>query len=602
MEHQLPNSHQLPLAEASHHFKAEGAFIASAAGDALGWPQEIRGKRIHPRDTNPQMDFVDWVRVDGGRFYRHKQEIRAGEYSDDTQLILAVARCRTLPESVWWQAFTRTELPLWRMYERGGGASTKRAATSWARGRAPWENEDGDHAAHYFDAGGNGAAMRILPHAVYFARSDSPSQLMSDIFLDGISTHGHPRAIIGAEVYGFAAWSYLRSDKTIAFGEIVEVLLGESRVWGALPTPTELDASWWDAANSAYDGTYGSQWSKALEEMLALLESVRVSLSAGAIADDEAILHKIGAYGRTKGAGTITVAAALYLAARYAAQPAHGILAAAFAHGADTDTIGSMVGGLTGCLSGKDWIPRQWLKVQDADYLRQLAIRVTESPGRHVEPSEYPTALKRRQIDLLRRSLSGGRADNLVLDGVRRARVVSVSPPRPSSKSNTVRTWSLRVEDGQTIFVSIHSRTPQVARHAEIESQERGKEGADTAHVPRVSGVKLPVRDVGKAAEFYETVFGLSPSYVGKELATFGALSLERRDGIQQPVERADDHGKAPDRILVQISVPRLREALSRVQMAGGKVREGIATVKHEKRVFHCLDVDGNLIEVLESK
>ena len=597
----MPDSNQLPLAEVPQQPRAEGAFIASAAGDALGWPQEIRGKRIHPGDATPKIDFLDWVRVVGGRFYRHEQEIRAGEYSDDTQLMLAVARCRTLPTSVWLPAFTRTELPLWGMYERGGGVSTKRAAASWARGRPPWEDERREHVSNYFNAGGNGAAMRILPHAVYFAKNNNPSQLIDDVFLDGISTHGHPRAIIGAEACGFAAWTYLRSLRTVAFGEIIEILLDESDVWGALPTPTELSTSWLDAADSAYEGTYSSQWSKALEEMIDLLDSVRIALGAGAIADDEAILHEIGAYSRTKGAGTTTAAAALYLAARYAAQPTHGILTAAFAHGADTDTIGAIVGGLTGCLSGRDWVPHQWLQVQDAEYIRRLALRVAEGPGGgHLEPPEHPTAVERREIDLLRRSLRGGKTDSLVLDGVRRARVVSVSQPRPSSKSSTVRTWSLRVEDGQTIFVSMHSRTPRVERPAGMASRERAREGSETPHAARVSGVKLAVSDVDAAVKFYETAFGLSPSYTGNDMATFGALSLVRCDSIREHMDSEDDHIQASHRTLVQISVPRLQEVLSRVQAAGGKVRQGIRTVGHEQRVFHCSDVDGNLIEVVE--
>src|SRR4051794_493047 len=69
--------------------KAEGAFIALAAGDALGWPQE-RG----PGKQRPQAktELRDWERRSGGRYYSHTEVIRAGEYSDDTQLTLAVAR------------------------------------------------------------------------------------------------------------------------------------------------------------------------------------------------------------------------------------------------------------------------------------------------------------------------------------------------------------------------------------------------------------------------------------------------------------------------------------------------------------------------------
>lgn len=109
--------------------KAEGAFLALAAGDALGWPQEM------PRNTRGKcakahVDFEEWTRRGGGRFYPYEEVIHSGEYSDDTQLTLAVARSRIHHGPAWWKAFTRIELPLWILYERGGGGATKRAANA----------------------------------------------------------------------------------------------------------------------------------------------------------------------------------------------------------------------------------------------------------------------------------------------------------------------------------------------------------------------------------------------------------------------------------------------------------------------------------------
>ena len=46
---------QQRLLESCSLSKAEGAFIALAAGDALGWPQEISRNRIDPsRQKQPQ--------------------------------------------------------------------------------------------------------------------------------------------------------------------------------------------------------------------------------------------------------------------------------------------------------------------------------------------------------------------------------------------------------------------------------------------------------------------------------------------------------------------------------------------------------------------
>ena len=48
--------------------KAEGAFLALAAGDALGWPQEmIRKVRGSADETTPHVEFRTWTRRSGGR-------------------------------------------------------------------------------------------------------------------------------------------------------------------------------------------------------------------------------------------------------------------------------------------------------------------------------------------------------------------------------------------------------------------------------------------------------------------------------------------------------------------------------------------------------
>ena len=102
--------------------KAEGAFLALAAGDALGWPQEIRRNvRSNASGTSsPRIEFQTWTRRTGGRYRPYEETIGAGEYSDDTQLTLAVARSRTNHGADWWKAFMRVELPRWTIYERGG--------------------------------------------------------------------------------------------------------------------------------------------------------------------------------------------------------------------------------------------------------------------------------------------------------------------------------------------------------------------------------------------------------------------------------------------------------------------------------------------------
>ena len=305
--------------------RRKGALLAFAAGDALGWPQEMRRSgRNSAGGAAPRIEFRTWTRRGGGRYRPYEEVIDAGAYSDDTQLTLAVARSRTNHGADWWKAFMQVELPLWTIYERGGGGATKRAAQVWTAGRPPWQSAKTDVVRRYFDAGGNGVAMRVLPHALLLAEQDDPTALVHDVVRDGSATHGHPRALVGATLQAYAAWSLLRRKRTLAFGELLDLLIDERRGWGAFPGSGHGGETWFAAANRAEDESYERIWDRTVNEALQLLEVARNGVRAGALADDRAVLDKLGCFGRHKGAGTVTAAAAAYLVARHAAQPAHG--------------------------------------------------------------------------------------------------------------------------------------------------------------------------------------------------------------------------------------------------------------------------------------
>lgn len=436
--------------------KAEGAFLALAAGDALGWPQEMRRNvRGNLGNTTAHIEFEQWARRSGGRFQPYEEAIQAGDYSDDTQLTLAVARSRTNYGAAWWQAFTRVELPLWTLYERGGGGATKRAANAWIDGRPPWKSNKKDRIRRYFEAGGNGAAMRVLPHALFFAGEETPAALMHDVVLDGSATHGHPRALIGATAYAYAAWVLTRRSGTLRFGELLDTLLDEAPEWSRFPKSDRDAASWFEAADNAAGERYEPIWKRTAGEMRALLEKARKGLRAGALADDRAVLESLGCFGRAKGAGTSSAAAAAYLFARYAAQPEQGILRAAFEQGADTDTLASMTGGLMGCLAGSEWLPQPWLQVQDAQYLRDIARRTALGPQgaehRPVHPLPHPRSI-------LATLENGSQA--MDLGGAARVVAIDARNPKPLGKSIAVHAWRLQTSEGQTLYVARTCRLP----------------------------------------------------------------------------------------------------------------------------------------------
>ena len=429
--------------------KAEGAFIALAAGDALGWPQEMpRRVRGGAGGRSPSLEFRTWMRRSGGRFGLYDEPIGAGEYSDDTQLALAVARCRANHGADWWKAWVRMELPRWTLYERGGGGATKRAARAWGAGAPPWLADTADDLRRYFGAGGNGVAMRVLPHALFLAGNDDPAALANDVVRDGVATHGHPRALVGATANAFAAWSLARRRATLRFGELLDLLLDERSAWGALPDRGRGAGAWFAAAGRVFDAPYEEVWKRTVEEMRGLLDKARRGIQAGALADDRAVLDDLGCFGAGRGAGTVAAAAAAYLAARHAAQPAQGVLRAAFEPGADTDTLAAMTGGLLGCLAGDEWLPAPWRRVQDSAYLRSLAGRVALGPSAHHESVEAPA------LRAILANLEWNVQHEVSLGGGMLARATALPDLKPISKSIMVRAWRLRTREGQTLYVT----------------------------------------------------------------------------------------------------------------------------------------------------
>ena len=433
--------------------KAQGAFVGLAYGDALGWPQEFHPKASRPpRPVVVSSELKLWTRNAGGRFYAHRDTVRAGEYSDDTQLTLAVARSRLLGDDDWWQFFTRTELPLWMLYERGGGGASKRAAASWLNSTAPWEQKP-DSVRRYFDAGGNGVAMRILPHAVRHAGSNDPAQLVRQVVLDGTATHGHPRALVGAALLAYVTWWLLRLDRTLEYGELIRVAVNGVDAWGGSDALSDSKLGWLEVGKSIHRGSYETSWNKVVNEMLELLAVIESGIACGATADDNQVLNDIGSFGRAKGAGTVSAAAAIYLCSRYASQPHRGILSGAFSIGADTDTVAAMTGCLLGALAGIERLPKSSRSIQDREYILRVATKIARASTVMLPHSDVPRPVTKKDIDNVKRTLSTSIDASVDLDGIRTATMVESKTQVSKWKNTEVKTWQLQTDDGQTLYV-----------------------------------------------------------------------------------------------------------------------------------------------------
>lgn len=154
--------------------KYKGSMKLAAIGDALGWMTEFE-KTPEDLEKKYGVSFItkyfDWKKTVGGRFYGYEDDIKSGSYSDDTQLLLSVARSIKEDGTVNQIYFSKIELPSWLLYARGAGRTIKNAARKIERKSATWNNnfftfKAGKATIDYRESGANGAAMRILPIAL----------------------------------------------------------------------------------------------------------------------------------------------------------------------------------------------------------------------------------------------------------------------------------------------------------------------------------------------------------------------------------------------------------------------------------------------------
>lgn len=359
--------------------------IAAAAGDALGWMTEsVRDvEQLRNRFNTDWLTYYrDWSKPEGGaRGYMDR--IRRGDYSDDTQLTLAIARSLRGDGSLDAEHFAYRELPAWLDYDRGAGSATIAAARAF-RGRSVRWNKNfysytRRHATcDYRDAGGNGAAMRVAPIAL--ANLTDPGLVTDGVWRSAITTHGHPRAIVGALLYAHALrLCFFRQDsitRAELAGELIELLEGI-----ALPPLPEFD-KWLTMWNRRADTTFDNLLEKVTGEAAAdLVHLTEISPDAEAA---HRYMEALGCFRtETKGSGAGTVLAALAIATAERDDIQQALPWTINQLGSDTDTIGAFVGGLCGAIHGTDFAQSIWFhELQDYDGISMKSSKVREIAAR----------------------------------------------------------------------------------------------------------------------------------------------------------------------------------------------------------------------------
>jgi len=298
--------------------------------------------------------------------------------------------------------------------------------------------------------------MRVLPHG--FAAT-SWEHLRKDVLANGVTTHGHPHALIGALLYAVAVRVATRKSGQWQLGEMLTLLRELREIWEVPPTGKDAPSEWLESSSIHSRRRYESSWLDVSRETAGALRSIETAVDKGIVTSDSAVLDLLEAHNqKVRGAGTISALASIFLASRYAADPATGIRVAAYENGIDTDTIASMTGGLLGAMVGDDWVPMWWRPVQDAPFLQLLARQfgVEVSAPNHERSVGPPltrswTDSDSRQVrDHLEEAINGRVVTIGLLGPVEIDHVDSLVP---IAQNVRMLRYRARTRDGQTIFL-----------------------------------------------------------------------------------------------------------------------------------------------------
>ena len=376
----------------------ERSALWAAFGDALGFPTELASASLVQRRLgDPEGPLRPWPRRIGGRG-GPTVELPAGCTSDDTQLRLAVGRCIRASGRFDAEAFSKIELPVFLSYQLGAGRGTKAAASNLIRRTVRWSDNFFDRSGQrYVEGGGNGAAMRVQPH-VWAGFNGRLETYLPPVVRDTLTTHGHPRALLGAALHAISLGTTLRQGEIPAPSRWQGMAAYLERLAEVVDVDDELDGPW----RATWAEHAGRPWHEALAEAHA--ELVNELAAAVDAADDvtagqppEIVYARLceqlgGMDPARRGAGDISAVLALWLAWAFRSDALEGVRTAAGLLGSDTDTVASMAGALLGAVAG-DGPPEAVLDAEliaaEAGRLAGLAHDIPTSSFPHPDPLHW---------------------------------------------------------------------------------------------------------------------------------------------------------------------------------------------------------------------
>jgi hypothetical protein len=411
--------------------------------------------------------------------------------------------------------------------------------------------------------------MRILPHALL--KDQTTDLLFRQIFLNGITTHAHPRALLGAQLYGYALWIAARLAGSLKYGELIEHLLDAWIIWSEPPELSDQIKGWAAAADRVLSDSYIKVWNDVVEELRLALKICQTAVAKGALSTGREVIAELGVFHPdTGGTGTVSALASLYLASRYAAEPITGLLEAAFAKGADTDTIASMVGGLLGALHGREWIHPEWESIQDKNYLLKVANALAQTQSTdssNLGPSDSRwNSYKDRQVFTTLESGDG----NVNLGPLGQCSVLSSIELQSITKSIRAVSWKLETPDSQSLYIkrltrrdkwdddiNLPSNDKPLLRGAPNYSQARNTQKVDLQSTSNTDVLRESKRD----SDIYPERANLYPLIIDSKI---DELYLLRHESSNSRVREELYFKEVEGSIKVEPSPYNLRRAITR--------------------------------------
>ena len=323
-------------------------------------------------------------------------------------------------------------------------------------------------------------------------------EVRARVLADGAATHGHPLALLGAQVYAYAVWITMRRREPLGWGQLLDEVLSEADSWACFD-PAVVPEDW--AGHLPED--YSELWGRVAEQLLDSLQLARNEMAHGALALDEHVLRALGAFSKESGAGTVTAAAVLYLASRHAAEPHQGLLQAAFARGADTDTLAAMTSALLGVVHGSDWLGPLAGQVMDSEFLRRTAAQLGDFDDTDRSTEPYSAGARRYVESALAGALPGA---SMALPFYGEVTVTDVRDL--DNRTTRIRSWWMRNTDGQTFRIKRFSKAKRSPWIELPRPQAKAPASGQGNGHPR-TGLVVGVSDLERSRHFYERVIGM---------------------------------------------------------------------------------------------